>query len=49
MDGPVLAEEYMALLVDSAGSTPEMGLSSGFDVGSGLKVPGWISLGGFNQ
>ena len=49
MDGPALAEEYMALSVDSAGSTPEMGLSSEFDVGSGLKVPGWISLGGFNQ
>ena len=49
MDGLALAEEYVALSVDSSGSIPEMRLSSGFDVGSGLKIPGWISRGGFNQ
>ena len=49
MDGPALAEEYVALSVNSAGSTPEIGLSSGFGAGSGLNIPGWISRGGFNQ
>ena len=38
MYGPALAEEYVALSVDSAGSTPEIGLSSGFGAGSGLKI-----------
>ena len=46
MDGSALAEEFVALSVNSSGSMPEMGLSSGFDAGSGLKIPGWISRGG---
>ena len=49
MDGPALAEEFVALSVNSSGSMPEMGLSSGFDAGSGLKIPGWISRSGLNQ
>ena len=49
MDGSALAEEFVALSVNSSGSMPEMGLSSGFDAGSGLKIPGWISRSGLNQ
>ena len=49
MDGPALAEEFVALSVNSSGSMPEMGLSSEFDVSSGLKIPGWISRNGLSQ
>ena len=49
MGGPALAEECVALSVNSAGSTQEIGLSPGFGVGSGLKMPDWLSHGGFGQ
>ena len=49
MDGPVLAEVFVALSVDSSGSMPEMRLSSGFNPVSVLKIPGWISRSGLSQ
>ena len=47
MGGPALAKECVALLVNSAGSTQEIGLSLGFVAGSGFKIPDWMSRGGF--
>ena len=49
MGGPALAEEYVALSVSSAGSTPKIGLFSGFVAGLGLRIPDWMSRGGFDQ
>ena len=49
MDEPVPAEVFVALLVNSSGSMTNMGLSSGFDTVSGLKIPGWISRSGLSQ
>ena len=49
MDELVPAEVFVALSVNISESMPDMGLSSGFDTVSGLKIPGWISRSGLSQ
>ena len=49
MDELVPAKVFVALSVNSSESMPDMGLSSGFDTVSGLKIPGLISRSGLSQ
>ena len=49
MSGPALVKECVALSVSGAGSTPKIGLFSGLDAGSGLRIADWMSCGGFDQ
>ena len=39
----------VTISVNNSESMPDMGLSSGFDTVSGLKIPGWISRSGLSQ